>query len=400
LIDPPPEPNSGTIAMKIKSIDALRLRPPAHQPGAPPRRPSYIENAPHAFPINKYREFPQLVRQIPGGVGGEIWIRVTAEDGSWGIGQTHWGHLVEPIVRHSLAPLLIGRDCFAIEFLSDLMWRLTQRYGAVGLASVARSGIDQALWDLKGKLLGVPVYSLLGGPCRNEVECYATTDDLDWAMELGFKSFKVSNPVHYDDGLEGINRLEEKIARARDQVGPEAELMFNPNMSFNVEFAVRLMERMRPYRLRWLEEPLVPGDLEGHIRIKQACPTIPLATGEDHHGRFAFRQLVEHRCVDVLQPDLRWCGGLSEGVKIYTIGEAAGVITIPHGGANTPAAVHFAFAMPESPMAEYFLASAPGIPLRNTTLPGLPVAVDGKLKLSDVPGFGLELRPEDFEPWL
>jgi L-rhamnonate dehydratase len=385
--------------MKIKSIDALRLRPSRRAAGGPPRRPSYIEHAPHAFPINKYREFSRLARQVPGGVGGEIWIRVTAEDGTWGIGQTHWGELVEPIVRHSLAPLLAGRDCFAIEFLNDLMWRLTQRYGAVGLASVARSGIDAALWDLKGKLLGVPVCNLLGGPCRDTVDCYATTDDLDWAMELGFKAFKISNPAFYDDGIEGINRLEEKIAKAREQVGPDAELMFNPNMSFNVEFAVRLMERLRPYRLRWLEEPLIPGDLEGLAEIKTACPTIPLATGEDHHGRLAFRQLVERRCVDVLQPDLRWCGGLSEGVKIYTIGEAAGLVTIPHGGANTPAAVHFAFAMPESPMAEYFLASAPGVPLKEATLPGLPVAAAGKLRLNDAPGYGLELREADFEPW-
>lgn len=385
--------------MNIKSIEALRLKLPAREPSQPARRPSYIASAPHAFPINKYREFPRLLRQMPGGLWGQVWIRVTADDGTWGIGETNWGDLVEPIVRLSLAPVLVGRDCMAIEYLNDLMWRVTQRYGAVGLASVARSGIDQALWDLKGKLLGVPVYSLLGGPCRDAVECYATTDDLDWAIELGFKSFKISNPTHYEDGLEGINRLEEKVAKAREQVGPNAELMVNPNMSFNVEFTIRLMERLRPYRLRWLEEPLIPGELEGHIAIKKACPFIPLATGEDHHGRIAFRQLVENRCIDVLQPDLRWCGGLTEGLKIYTLGEAAGIITIPHGGANTPAAVHFAFAMPESPMAEYFLASAPGVPLKDTTLPGLPVAVDGKLRIGDAPGYGLELRERDFVPW-
>ncbi len=385
--------------MKIKSIEALRLKLPVREPSKPARRPSYIANAPHAFPINKYPEFSRLLRQMPGGLWGQVWIRITAEDGTWGIGETHWGDLIEPIVRLSLAPVLIGRDCMAIEYLNDLMWRVTQRYGAVGLGSIARSGVDQALWDLKGKLLGVPVYNLLGGPCRDTVECYATTDDLDWAMELGFKAFKINNPVHYDDGIGGINRLEEKIAKARELVGPNAELMFNPNMSFNVDFTVRLMERLRPYRLRWLEEPLIPGDLEGHVAIKKACPFIPLATGEDHHGRIVLRQLVESRCVDVLQPDLRWCGGLSEGVKIYTLGEAAGIITVPHGGANTAAAVHFAFAMPESPMAEYFLASAPGVPLKDTTLPGLPVAVDGKLRIGDAPGYGLELREQDFVPW-
>mgnify|MGYP001475173545 CR=1 FL=1 len=92
--------------------------------------------------------------------------------------------------------------------------------GSAGHAAVAQSGIDLALWDLKGKLLNQPVYSLLGGPCRDKIRCYATGDDLDWAIELGFTAFKITNPVHYDSGTEGLNRLEEKVAQARDTVGP------------------------------------------------------------------------------------------------------------------------------------------------------------------------------------
>lgn len=386
--------------MKITSIDAVRIVAPAPPIRTVPRRPSYLDSAEHVFPISKYREFRSTVQKIPGLIQPEMWVRVTAEDGSWGIGQCHWGTIVEPIIRHHYAPLLIGRDCFALEYLNDLMWRYSQRFGAGGIATVAQSAIDQALWDLKGKLLEQPVFRLIGGPCREAVELYVTTDDLDWAMELGFKAFKISNPVHYDDGIAGINRLEDKIAAARAQVGPDAELMFNPNMSFNVEFTLRLMERLLPYRLRWLEEPLMPGDLEGHIQLKKAFPALPIATGEDHHGRHAFRQLVEHRCVDVLQPDLRWCGGLSEGLKIYAIAEAAGLPTIPHAGGSTPAGLHFAYALPESPIAEYWLPSAPGVPLKEAiAMPGMPYAVDGRIKPTDAPGFGLEFRPEQLLPW-
>jgi L-rhamnonate dehydratase len=385
--------------MKIKSIDAWRLNRPAPAPHPMARRPGYLASAPHAFPIAKYPEFSRVVRDIPGVILPEIWVRITAEDGTWGIGQGHWGDLVEPIVRAHFAPLLVGRDCLALEYLNDLMWRYSQRFGATGLASVAKSAIDQALWDLKGKLLGVPVYSLIGGPCREAVELYVTTDDLDWAMELGFKAFKISNPVHYDEGLAGINRLEEKVATARETVGPDAELMLNPNMSFNVEFAARLIERLLPYRLRWIEEPLIPADLEGHAALKKAFPMVPIATGEDHHGRHAFRQLVEQRSVDILQPDLRWCGGLTEGLKIYTIAEAAGLATIPHAGGSVPAGIHFAYALPESAIAEYWMPSAPGVPLKDGVLPGQPWAVDGRLKPSDAPGFGLELREADFSAW-
>ncbi len=384
--------------MKIAMIEAVRIvtSPP---PPVKPRRPSYLESAKHVFPINKYPEFGNRVATIPNIFHPEMWVKVTAEDGTYGLGQCHWGNLVEPIVRLHIAPLLTGRDCMALERHNDLMWRASQRFGSTGIATVAQAAVDQALWDLKGKLLGQPVYSLIGGPCRDAVELYATTDDLDWAMELGFRAFKVSNPVHYDESTSGINRVVEKIAAAREQVGPDADLMFNPNMSYNVEFTARLMERLAPYHLRWLEEPLMPHDLEGQIALKKAFPTLPIATGEDHHGRHAFRQLVEHRCVDVLQPDLRWCGGLTEGLKIYAIAEAAGIVTLPHAGGSTPAGLHFAYAMPESPIAEYWLPSAPGVPLEAITLPGLPVPKDGRVVPSNAPGFGLEYLDSQILPW-
>ena len=235
-------------------------------------------------------------------------MQVIAEDGTWGLGRCGFGPPVASVIETIFAPLLEGRDCLATEYLNDLMWRSMQRLGSAGHAAVAQSGIDLALWDLKGKLLNQPVYSLLGGPCRDKIRCYATGDDLDWAIELGFTAFKITNPVHYDSGTEGLNRLEEKVAQARDTVGPDADLMINPVMSYNVDFAIQAAERLRPYRLRWLEEPLIPPDLEGHIALKRAVPWMPIATGEDHHGRYAFRQLVEHRCVDVLQPDINWCG--------------------------------------------------------------------------------------------
>jgi L-rhamnonate dehydratase len=288
----------------------------------------------------------------------------------------------------------------ALELLNDLMWRGSQQFGATGIASVARSGVDLALWDLKGKLLGQPVYSLLGGPCREKVPLYATSDDLEWSMELGFKAFKISNPVQYVMGLDGLNILEEKVARARETVGPDAELMFNPVMSFNVEFTLRLAERLRPYGLRWLEEPLVPGDLEGHIELKKAITWVPIATGEHHHGRHAFRQLVENRAVDVVQPDLNWCGGLSEAVKIYTIAEAAGIVTVPHTGGGKAFGQHFAMAMPESPMAEYWMGSDPGVPLEEVRpIPGLSVPKDGCVVPSDAPGFGMEVSEDWISPW-
>ena len=255
--------------MKIKQIRAVQLNIPHTPPTAKPRRPNWNNTAPRALPINKYPEFPTTPGRMQGaGTKEDFWVQVIAEDGTWGLGQTSFGEITASLVDYHYAPLLEGRDCFALEFLNDLMWRSSQRIGAGGLATVAQSGIDLALWDLKGKLMDQPVYSLIGGPCRDKALCYVTSDDLDWSMELGFKHFKVSNPVHYDMGISGLNLMEEKIAKARDTVGHDAELMYNPTMSFNVEFTVRMAERLRPYNLRWLEEPLIPTDLEGHMELR------------------------------------------------------------------------------------------------------------------------------------
>ncbi len=387
--------------MKITSIRAVHVHLPTPTPTTLARRPNWNHSAPRALPINKYSEFSNKPGAMPGLGGATVWVQVVAENGAWGLGRCSFGRTVAAVIDDIFAPLLLGRDCFATEFLNDLMWRASQRLGSAGHVAVAQSGVDLALWDLKGKLLGQPVYRLLGGPSRETIKLYATGDDLDWAMELGFTAFKITNPVHYESGLAGLNRLEEKVALARETVGPDAELMINPVMSYNVPFAIQVAERLRPYRLAWLEEPLIPPDLEGHIELKKAVPWMPIATGEDHHGRHAFRQLVEHRCVDILQPDLNWCGGLSEAVKIYTIGEAAGLPTIPHGGANSPYGQHFALAMPESPMAEYWLGTDPGIPLDQLCpIPGMAMPVNGTVTPSDAPGFGLDIREEWIRPWV
>ena len=157
-----------------------------------------------------------------------------------------FGDSVAVLINQIFAPLLEGRDCLATEYLNDLMWRSMQRLGAAGHAAVAQSGIDLALWDLKGKLLNLPVYRLLGGPCRDKIKLYATGDDIDWSMELGFKAFKVTNPAHYEMGIEGLNMVEDKLGMARETVGSNAELMLNAVMSYNVEFAVQIAERLRP----------------------------------------------------------------------------------------------------------------------------------------------------------
>jgi L-rhamnonate dehydratase len=387
--------------VKIKEIRAVSVDLPVPQPKTPARRESWRKTTSIGAPMNKYPDYPPgLPMNTPGVGGAPVWVKVTAEDGTWGLGRSTFGEPVAALVDFHYAPILEGRECFATELLNDMMWRSSLHHGVAGLSAMAQSGIDLALWDLKGKLLQQPVYRLLGGPAHESIRCYCTSDDLDWSIELGFEAFKVTNPVHYEQGIEGLNIIEEKISNARETVGSNRELMFNPVMAYDVEFTIRLAERLRPYELRWLEEPLIPDDLEGHIQIRKAINFMPIATGEDHHTRIPFRQLIEHRCADVVQPDLHWCGGITEALKIYHMAEAAGIKTSPHAGMNTPYGQHFGYALPECTWGEFHLSTPVGVPLEEVqAIPGMSVPKAGRLVPSDAPGFGLEIDEAWIIPW-
>jgi L-rhamnonate dehydratase len=329
---------------------------------------------------------------------------VTAEDGTFGLGVTvHAGPVTEIINRH-FAPVLTGQDCMAIEKAWDVMRRITTPYGTYGLPSYAISAVDNALWDLKGKLLKRPVYELLGGPQKERVPVYASNTMLDygtaeaiaWYLELGFRAVKLFLREPPEAGVEGVRRSEELVARTREQIGPDVELMVDGWISLNVELAVRLMEALRPYRIKWLEDYLLPEDLEGYGRVRERLPWATLATGEHWYTIHPFALAASRGLVDIMQPDLAWVGGISAGLRICHLAEAHGQTVITHGGMNYPWGQHLAMAMPAIPMGERSEGvSPPGVPLEEMTLlPGTPAVRDGHVRASDAPGFGLEITKE------
>jgi L-rhamnonate dehydratase len=267
--------------------------------------------------------------------------------------------------------------------------------------------VDLALWDLKGKLLRQPVYALLGGPAHEDLFCYATGNDTDWYVELGFEANKLAHLHGLTDGVRGIDATERQVAAAREVLGPERELMLDCWQSFDVEYTVRLAERLRPYRLRWLEECLPPDDLDAHVALRQRLPWQGLAAGEHWYALESFAFACRHQVVDVIQADLQWSGGITAGVKIAHLAEASGLSLMLHAGANTAYGQHFSYAMPAVPWAEMFVASDPGVPLLDaqamprgySNLPGTPVPERGRLRPSDAPGFGLEVSQDWLTPF-
>jgi len=382
--------------VKIASIRAAVIDLTPH-PKTPPRVPRQPVDG-FVSPMARYPQF----RRADWVTG---WRRVacvvTAEDGTWGCGLTVHSAPVEQIITTHFAPVLVGQDCMATEKLWDLMRRISAPYGTAGLASYAISAVDNALWDLKGKLLRRPVYELLGGPQKERIPCYASNTDISygtehslaWFLELGFKAVKIFLRHGPESGIEGIRRDEELVARAREQVGDDVELMVDAWMSLNVEYTVRLMEALRPYRIKWLEDYLLPEDLEGYMKVRQRLPWATLATGEHWYTIHPFALAASQGLVDILQPDVAWVGGITAAVRTCHLAEAHGLTVITHGGMNYPYGQHLAYAMPAIPMGERSEGVAPpGVPLEEmVALPGTAVIKNGSVVPADAPGFGIEV---------
>ncbi len=386
--------------MKIKSIETVKLNlPPRNGPTTEPRRPSWAASAEVAKPMSK---FPKYKRHRSSWMPpwGAVWVKATAEDGTWGIGQTAFGRPVAAIIDDHFAPMLVGESCFAMEKIWDMMFRMSKPYGSLGLTACAMSGVDLAIWDLIGKLKGQPVYELLGGPVRDKLFAYATGNDTDWQMELGFKAVKLACPYGSADGLWGLQENEKLVAQTRERVGDEVEIMLDCYMAFDVDYTIRLAERLRPYRLKWIEEYLIPEDIDGHQQVRQAVNWVSLASGEHLYTRFPFKQMIEKRCLDILQPDINWVGGITECVKICHMADAAGLTVIFHGGGGNQHGLHLSAAMPNTPWVEYFVGSPPGVPLNETkAIAGESVPEESWIRPNDGPGFGLHLEEEWLTPF-
>lgn len=388
--------------MKIKDIRAVAIdiTPKLR---TVPRVPQQKTNS-FVSPMERYPEFARSSWSNP-------WHRtacvVTAEDGTWGLGFAIHGGPVEHIINDHIAPVLAGQNCLATEKLWDIMQRITTPYGTAGLASYAISAVDIALWDLKGKLLGHPVYELLGGPQKEQIFCYASNTDLSygtensiaWFLELGFRAVKLFLREGPEAGIVGLRRAEELVARTREQIGDDVELMVDGWLSLNVEYAVRLAEALRPYRIKWLEDFLRSDDLESYARVRDRLPNTILASGEHWWSISPFAAAASRGLVDILQPDVAWVGGISAAVRICHLAEAHGQTVITHGGMNYPWGQHLALAMPAIPWGERSEGVAPpGVPLEElVALPGTVPIHGGYVRPTDAPGLGYEITKEWLE---
>ncbi|MEU7898238.1 L-rhamnonate dehydratase [Nonomuraea sp. NPDC049152] len=320
-------------------------------------------------------------------------VQVESVSGHVGVGTTNGGVVVATLVALHLAYLVEGQSAFDHERLWDRMFNSTLHYGRKGLALHALSAVDLAIWDLHGRITQTPVHTLLGGPVHESVELYATGPRPDVARELGFWGAKIPltyAPVEGEDGFRANVSIAEQ---ARDSVGPGFPLMYDCWMSLDVDYAARLGHAVAPLGFHWIEEPLRPDDYAAHRRLRDRLPPgMTLASGEHEYTAAGFDLLCASG-VDLVQPDPNWCGGLTELRRISAVARMSGTRLIPHTGGHY--AYHFIATRPEPPLAEFgIFAGGCDQPVpQHPIFTGESFPIDGKVRLGDAPGFGLELDP-------
>ncbi len=308
------------------------------------------------------------------------------------------------IIRHQLAPLLIGHDPLATERIWDRLYR-SMVHGRKGTPMMALSVVDCALWDLKGKWAGVPVYRLLGGPVRDTIPAYASM--LGYSLEpalvaqrakamvaRGYRAMKWFFREGPTDGQAGIARNVELVRTLREAVGPDIDIMLDCWMSWDVPYTIEMARRLAPYEPRWLEEPVLPDKIPQYAEIRRAVTT-PIAGGEHEYTRWGLKVLMDAGAVDVLQPDIYWAGGISEMLKICALASAYDLPVIPHGH-SVPATIHLIASQPVTtcPVLEYL---DKWNTIHQFFLKDRIEPVDGKVGLSTQPGIGMALDESRIE---
>lgn len=318
--------------------------------------------------------------------------KITTDSGHSGLGWVGGGKQAPAsIIRDVFQDLLVGQNPFDIEILWERMFRASIPYGRRGVVIEAISGIDTALWDVVGKIMGQPVYNLLGGKTRAKIRVYATGNATERHLAMGFHDVKLAIPCGPADGKAGMRKNEALVKTTRERIGEDGDIMLDCYMGWDEPYTIEMAKRLADYRIKWIEEPLMPRYYDGYRRLKDILnPLGILITGGEHEfTRYGFKEILEKQAVNILQPDIGRAGGVSEVKKICTLASIYDIPVIPHGsGAPT---YHVVMSTSNCPYAEYIDVEAQG---GAPNFVGEPKPTRGLIELDDKPGFGYELNED------
>lgn len=351
---------------------------------------------------------------IADGSQDDLVVRIHTDEGITGIGEVDSSpELVQALVQApsshavavSLRDVLIGEDPMDVERLWQKMYRGLIYFGRRGIAIHAISGLDIALWDIKGKALGKPVYELLGTPHRDRVRAYASmlmpdttaevTEAITALKEQNFTAVKLGWGPLGKDSKQDVALA----AAAKEAAGDGVEIMIDAGLGY-VADAKRAIEVAREYEqigIYWLEEPFEPDEYEAYAELADAVD-IRVTAGEQDATWWGFRELIDRAHVDLVQPDVTRCGGITETLKIAELAHSQGKETVPHAwksGIIKAASLHCNAVMPDGIWQEYCVADTPIA--KTLTVQRLPIEADGYVAVPTTPGLGVDLDEDVLE---
>lgn len=342
------------------------------------------------------------------GTQDDLIIIVETDEGITGYGEVDTAPYVGKAVVDSymshgtcygLREVVVGMDPFDYEQIWKDMWDKTYYYGRFGPVMHVMSGIDMAIWDIMGKALGKPVHKLLGGSYADKVRPYAsmlmpdTIDEVKRNVEKyvaqGYTAVKLGwGPLGYD-----VKFDVELVKTAKKAAGDKVEVMIDIGKRYRLKEAMYVAKALEQLDIYWLEEPLPAEDYRGYKRLTEST-TMRIATGEEESGRLAYSRLVNEAGVDVIQPDLSRCGGLTEARKISTIAADNNILCVPHAfktGVLVAASIQFIASVQHAPFLEFSVTESA---IRKELLVKPFVQKNGFVDVPQEPGLGIELNPE------
>jgi len=331
--------------------------------------------------------------------GADI-IRVETDEGLTGVGMT-WSVGAAGAIGREIAEyfreVVIGMDPMDTEKIWDCMWGLD--LGRRGIETRVMSGIDIAVWDIKGKVCGEPLYKLLGG-YTDRVPVYVShgfrgQSFEDWTVSLETGVSEGAHAIKMQIGGSAINEDVERVRVARALAGPNIKLMVDASRLYGHHEAIAVAKRIEEYDIFWLEEPVQVDDLRGYDLVAQAT-SIPIATGEGEYTRYGFRDLIDRRCASILQPDAMIMGGITEWMKVAAMAQAYHLPMSHHGPHQIHA--HLLAAIPNGLIVEEYYTSEDE-PIKGGIYKEILRPIDGFIYPPDRPGLGIEINEEAIDQY-
>jgi len=336
-------------------------------------------------------------------------VEIETDQGLVGWGECYGLARINCAVIESIRPFLLQQDALRIEWLWHEIYARFRDHGQKGAIIQGLSGIDIALWDLKGKYFGQPVHRLLGGPMRNQVDAYATglyrrnagnpeiylSEEARRYRDEGFKAVKLKVGFGISDDVRTTRAV-------RTAIGSDVGLMIDANHAYDARAAIKLGRQIEELDIGWFEEPVPPEDLAGYRETKAALK-IPIAGGECEFTRFGFREILATRAIDIVQPDTCSAGGLSECKKIADMAAAYGIRYVPHvwgTGIALAAALQLLAVLPPltppslKPIEPILEFDRTEHPIRQSLLVEAIEHQNGAVAIPEGPGLGVEVNRE------